>query len=655
MIPKIGQTISAEEFNRLPDVGETISAEQFDSMFSETATPPTQGGFFAPTPTGESPYETGSVLTSPITSYQPSQDESISGAFKQGLKIAGQGLANVPTSAARLAKAAVDPRTYVNLGRTLAGGIQSAPVVKNLFDKLVTTEKGKEVLQTNRDAFGGFVEGLKDQYGTAENIKRSLAEDPIGTILIARGLFEGGVKFSQKLKGIEPKPKTPTTKTVAPFKESYKPEVAKEFAEVGVKAPVSAVTTSKFVQLGESLTGKSPFGTKIVQIVNEAKTALENKTNEVINRIKPVKTISEENLGKTLQEGLAEYESNFKKTQSGIYDEFGKKYNKSPATADNTLKTINDVVTEQSQSLYGKIDPEVLKLRNQLNIPRKIPGGTMAEPRPGLTFENLKSTRTSVGEALSKDPSNSALRRIYGALSEDMNTTIKNTDPFSGGELQKISDNYKAGKQKIESQISQSIEKSNPERIAQNIIKRNSADTLKTVKEVVGPERFNEISKSFIRQMFEQSETRGKFDVEKFKNNLGKYDNETLREILSPEQKSMLDGAVSELEKLQRLQNALKPGEKFSEGSQTAYLQQVAIIPAKVSALVTAFWTGNWALAAGVIFETLGELGASKFYTTDIGRKLLTEGVQFNIPSPPKGASLPFMAGKLEQGQSNNR
>ena len=65
--------------------------------------------------------------------------------------------------------------------------------------------------------------------------------------------------------------------------------------------------------------------------------------------------------------------------------------------------------------------------------------------------------------------------------------------------LQKLNAKYKSGKDKIESRIAQSIDKSNPERIAQNLITRNSADTLATVKEMIGPKRFIEVSKAFLR------------------------------------------------------------------------------------------------------------------------------------------------------------
>ena len=36
-LPKIGETISAEEFVKLPEVGETISAEMFEALPAQVA------------------------------------------------------------------------------------------------------------------------------------------------------------------------------------------------------------------------------------------------------------------------------------------------------------------------------------------------------------------------------------------------------------------------------------------------------------------------------------------------------------------------------------------------------------------------------------------------------------------------------------------
>ena len=157
-----------------------------------------------------------------------------------------------------------------------------------------------------------------------------------------------------------------------------------------------------------------------------------------------------------------------------------------------------------------------------------------------------------------------------------MKKAVSEIDPKVGGTaLQKLNADYSSGKKKIESQIASSIEQSNPERIAQNLIKRNSAETLRLVKEMVGPLRYAEVSKAFLRQQMEGAVTRGKFDVEKLKANLAKYDQGTVNEILAPDQLKDLTEAVAALERLQALTDALKPGKRFAEGSQTAFLQEI--------------------------------------------------------------------------------
>ena len=148
---------------------------------TEETTEP-EGGFFAPKPTGESPYETGSPFTSPLIPY---------GEEKRGAgEVAIGGAVNIPTSIIRLAKGLIDPRTYLNLGRAAAGGIQSIPGISDFYDKF-STEKGRETLAKNRETFDNFVEGLESQYGSWENIKRSIMEDPAGTAFVVRGLMEG--------------------------------------------------------------------------------------------------------------------------------------------------------------------------------------------------------------------------------------------------------------------------------------------------------------------------------------------------------------------------------------------------------------------------------------------------------------------------------
>jgi hypothetical protein len=443
------------------------------------------------------------------------------------------------------------------------------------------------------------------------------------------------------------------TVPAGPFRKSYLPAVDQAFKDEGIKAPISAITKSPFLQGAENIAAKSAFGRKIVDQVKTAENQIEAKTNEIVARITPQKAISDENLGKTLQEGLREYEHHFKATEEKVYAQFQKKYGKANSTANTTRDVLHSIVTEQGKDFFKGIEPRFARMLDTLSGETKeiagmrqqgLPDNVIEQQRnpPILSFDELKATRTSVGEQLARDPENTALKRLYGALSEDMTRAVSEIDPHVGGKaLAKLNADYASGKNKIESHIASSIEQSNPERIAQNLIKRNSADTLRVVKEMVGNNRFAEVSKAFMRQQMESAVTRGKFDVAKLKAQLGEYDQATMNELLTPDQLKDLNEAVASLERLHSLTDALKPGKRFAEGSQTAFLQEIRGMGARTTAFLTALLTGQVGIASGILFGTGLEAAYAKLFTTDVGRKFLTEGL-----FSKRGASISNYIGK---------
>lgn len=465
----------------------------------------------------------------------------------------------------------------------------------------------------------------------------------------AKGLFSTMRAAAPRAANAASKVTEKLTPDIAPFAKSFKPDVAKEFAEEGITPPVSAITNSPFVQAGESLAAKSVFGRKVTEQVQNAAAEIDKRTNAVVDRIKPVKSISDENLGKTIQEGLKEYEDNFKVTENKIYAEFGQQYGLAPSRAMNTYSTLSKIIADQGQDMFKGVDPRLQNMFEKLqegpaDLPKMVAdmqkNGMSPEiiddiiaklkadtPDRLLTFEELKATRTSVGEQLARDPDNGALKQLYGALSRDMEEAV-NYSSDAAEKLSALNASYRNGKQKIESRIAQSIEQSNPERIAQNLITRNSAETLRTLKEMVGETRFQEISKTFLRQQLDAAVTRGRFDVDKLKTGLARYDNETLSEVLTSTQRNELTQAIAQLEKYQRLGQALKPGQKYLEGSQTAFLQNVTGTGARVAAIATALVSGNIAIAVSIIFGTAAEAVYARLFTTPIGRRFLTEGFQ---------------------------
>jgi len=479
-----------------------------------------------------------------------------------------------------------------------------------------------------------------------QEAEAAIVNDPVGQILpfvLMTKAVADQAGFGEKFNSIVEKTASPVTKPitaagekiVAPFKGSALPETEAAFAEQGIKPPLSAITKSPVLKSAEALASKGLFGQKIIDTVNTALTQIQEKTNAIVEKITPQKSITDENLGRTIQEGLTEYENNFKVTSSKIYDQFNKEAGNPKAVVDRTLEVGREVVNQQSKSQYGGVDPKILKMVERFN-----------DTPDAMRFDTLKATRTAVGEALGRDPQNTGLKRIYGALSEDMNATVKKVDSGLGEKLDAVDEAYRTGKQKIESNISSSIEKSNPERIANNLVKRNSAGTLKQVKEMIGPERFAEVSKTYMRGLMQDSVTRGKFDVTKFEKNINKLDEATRNELLGPENQKLLNDSLVELKKLQGLEKAMKPGQKIAEGSQTAYLMRLAQTTGGLGAFVTAVVTGQWGLASSILAGLGGEVAAVKFLSSDLGQQFLTRG--FKLPSSPNVPSVNTPLGAIK-------
>lgn len=669
-------------------------------------------------------------------------------------------------------------------------------------------------------------EAVKNRYGSIEAAQKTATEDPAGFGADVLSILEGGAGLAGKTEELDnlvskvggtvadatkiPQALSKVSETAgnvkdaikAPFTASPNTEMQQAFDSEGIKAPVSAVTKSPAIQQLEAAASKTAFGQKVKDIATEAQSQLESKVNDLVSKVKPEKTMSDEgignmlqqgadefhknlasnvdaikpvqtssaeNLGKTLQEGLQEYEENFKLNQGKIYDEFSKTYGKSNVYGQSTKDALGTLIKEQSLDQFKGIDPRLTKmlnkvtgvedpelkdLQNQINEFKSRKGGTVPpelqkaydlkakELDKNLTFNELKSTRSAVGEALSgKDSNNPALKRLYGALSNDMTKAVSDAashpDDFGAVDAQaakdaldRLNEGFSSGKNKIESNIAQSISQSSPENIAQNLIKRNSAGTLAQTKEMIGPERFAEVQKSFMRellngaqkdgvynpekiksslgeydketldqllspdqqkninnvisklsensiksdiassikndspekiaqniskknsaeylknvkdvvgedrfkevskqflqQQFEKSFTREKFDIDKFKKNINSVDSETLKQILPEDQHQALNEAITKWDKYKSMNEALKVGKKYTEGSQTAFLLQKISQKDRIFTALGAAATGHPGIAAAVAMDFGGELLFSKLFTSDLGRKLLTEGI----------------------------
>lgn len=240
------------------------------------------------------------------------------------------------------------------------------------------------------------------------------------------------------------------------------------------------------------------------------------------------------------------------------------------------------------------------------------------------TYEVLKNTRTTVWEKLKNfnDPiatgDRGSLERLYAALSDDLDNTIRNTDENAYTLIKQADEYYGENIAKINSTVGKLIKNSDPEKLIDGLVKPNSETQIKLVKNLVGEEGTKEIQQGFVNKLFTDSvDTRtGNIKLSKLKTQLKKYGDSTISELLEPKQYAKIQEVVQTLDDVEKLQKAISRGAKPAEGSQTAFLWDVA--------RSLGAYTLNPAL---VVPEVGGRYGLAKLFSSEKGKQFLTSGL----------------------------
>lgn len=151
-------------------------------------------------------------------------------------------------------------------------------------------------------------------------------------------------------------------------------------------------------------------------------------------------------IGEAAQRGARAWISKFEKTADTLYSKIPIRA-QSPATFFNAKQYLRDVSDQFSSNpaLQSALrDPKVVQFFKALD-----------DPSARLNWGDLKAFRTRIGEKIGakqygEDTSESTLRGLYGALSEDMRATASARGPDALRAFERANDFYKQGQDRIQ-------------------------------------------------------------------------------------------------------------------------------------------------------------------------------------------------------------
>lgn len=467
--------------------------------------------------------------------------------------------------------------------------------------------------KTVKGAVGtGMVSGFLDTAGRDDVNAQDLV-----TGTLTGGIASGGLKYGgqQLVKGLNKGAVNVNkllTKLANPFSEQFDDEVAKLATTYNVDLPVSAQTSSNFVKQTEAIAQKSMFGGGITKKIIKSKEQVDEIVQTMTSEL--AKDPDKINVGNVIKEGFEQFESSFNKTKTELYNAVPNTVKKTPATLDDTQATLKNIIDAKELSAAPNTNVSYYKTISENLF------GENKKP----TYEVLKNTRTTIWEKLKNfnDPiatgDRGSLERLYAALSDDLDNTIKMADENAYQVIKKADDYYSENIAMINSKVGRLIKDSDPEKLIDGLVKPNSETQIKLVKNLVGEEGTKEIQEGFVNKLFTDSvDTRtGNIKLSKLKTQLKKYSDSTISELLEPTQYAKIQEVVQTLDDVEKLQKAINRGAKPAEGSQTAFL----------SNLIGTLGVGvyNPMLALKYVGSSYAGM---KLLNSKTGQKLLTEGL----------------------------
>ncbi len=418
-----------------------------------------------------------------------------------------------------------------------------------------------------------------------------------------------------------------------------------EFAQIGAKPSAGQATENPLVRSIEAVVGKSPGGVApIKEKAIQQQEALKNKVDDIATGLSP--KASGEIAGRKIEKGIEEGIAAKKETQAGLYEQFDNLLPKgTEVTVDNTTKILNELTnpvpgmkstsatlanpkiqeikTALERDMFGdvkKYEDELRKSGFTEPVIQKLLSQLKVETKP-VSYDALKRIRSQVGgmiesSSFGSDVPTGELKRLYGALSDDMKIAAKATGPEAEKALTRANKYTKAMHERIDT-VQRVVDKNGgPEKVFQAATSGTAegATTLRAVLKTLPDDAKKTLVSTMLRRLGRatpgrQNDIGTEFSTETFLTNWNR---------LSPEAKSAMSGPMGkqyaeDLNKVAKVASNLREGSKvYSNPSGTAPLKAAIVT---YGALGTGIGTGNLPGIAGALSYLASNRGAAKLLT----------------------------------------
>lgn len=351
-----------------------------------------------------------------------------------------------------------EQRPVLSTVSQLAGSI--APIAAagaTTYGKAALDSLGKGGLLARAGKNAAFGTALGGAYGAggAEDGKR-LESAKTGALL---GGAVGGAApvVAAGVKGVYGAVTNPSGTLAKLFK--IDPTAAKDFAEAGVESSVGALSNSPTAKVATSILSKAPGASG--RIRDSVGRTLDDL--QVLVSKQATAATDMETAGAVLQSGVKNYKNRFATASERVFkglDKYVQPGEKFPVQ--NSAKLLNDIAAEAAgaKNLQAmKMSDEGVSLLRSMADDAANNGGT-------LPYTAIKQYRSRIGELLSSPElrGKEAAKRVYGALSADMESAFGNKGEQALAAYQKANKFYQSGAQRMDNFLQPIFGQKTPEK-----------------------------------------------------------------------------------------------------------------------------------------------------------------------------------------------